>query len=134
MISETQESGTKRRVKRDTSERGGHSFKDYFKRATSQMLVLLLLKEEAMYVYQLASELGKRSKNSYTMSFLYPVLYRLESLGYVAESHKEISEGNRVRNYYEITEAGREYLEKILSEYDDLLEAVQQIRNYKKES
>lgn len=120
-------------MKKDNSEHGGHSFKDYFKRATSQMLVLLLLKEEPMYVYQLAAELEKRSKSSYTMSFLYPVLYRLQTLGYAAESRKEISEDNRVRNYYEITPAGREYLDKILDEYEDMLAAVQLIRDYKKE-
>ena len=74
------------------------------------MLVLVLLSEKPMYVYQLASELEKRSSDSYSVALLYPVLYRLVKLGYAAESGKEISEDNRVRNYYRITDAGCEYL------------------------
>ncbi len=120
-------------MKKSESESSGHSFKDYFKRAINQMLVLVLLSEKPMYVYQLASELEKRSSDSYSVTLLYPVLYRLVKLGYAAESGKEISEDNRVRNYYRITDAGHEYLQKILQEYDEMLEAVRQIREYKQE-
>ena len=73
-------------MKKSESESSGHSFKDYFKRAINQMLVLVLLSEKPMYVYQLASELEKRSSDSYSVALLYPVLYRLVKLGYAAES------------------------------------------------
>ena len=58
------------------------------------MLVLVLLKEESMYVYQMQQELKRRSGGTYTISLLYPVLYRLEEQGYVVLSQQQITEDN----------------------------------------
>ena len=117
-------------MKKQKKQEGGHSFEDYFKRAISPMLVLDLLEEKVMYVYQMQQELAARSDGRYTISLLYPVLYRLQEQGYVVESGKEISEDNRVRNYYAITPAGREYLKVLNMEYVQLLDAVQKILHY----
>lgn len=100
------------------------SFEDSFKRATSPMMTLLLLNERPMYVYSLSQELEKRSNSNYKMNFLYPVLYRLQEQGYVTEYSQEITESHRTRNYYAITEEGKEYLRFMLSKYRELLEAV----------
>lgn len=102
----------------------GHSFEDYFKRATSPMMTLLLLNEKPMYVYKLSQELEKRSNSTYKMNFLYPVLYRLQQQGYVVEYSQEITESHRTRNYYAITDEGREYLDFMLKKYRELLKAV----------
>ena len=88
----------------------GHSFEDYFKRAASPMLVLHLLDEQPMYVYQ--------------MTLLYPVIYRLVDQGYLEEGEKQISPDNRVRQYYRITDAGREYLHSLFPRYLKLHQAV----------
>ncbi len=100
------------------------SFEDSFKRATSPMMTLLLLNEKPMYVYNLSQELEKRSNSTYKMNFLYPVLYRLQEQGYVCEYSQEITESHRTRNYYMITEAGKEYLGFMLAKYKELLNAV----------
>lgn len=100
------------------------SFEDSFKRATSPMMTLLLLNEKPMYVYNLSQELEKRSNSTYKMNFLYPVLYRLQEQGYVTEFSQEITESHRTRNYYTITESGREYLKFMLQKYRELLKAV----------
>ncbi len=100
------------------------SFEDYFKRATSPMMTLLLLNEKPMYTYNLSQELEKRSNSTYKMTFLYPVLYRLQEQGYVKEYSQEITENHRTRNYYAITDEGREYLKFMLKKYRELLEAV----------
>lgn len=105
----------------------GHSFEDYFKRATSPMMTLLLLNERPMYVYKLSQELERRSDSSYKMNFLYPVLYRLQEQGYVIEYSQEITESHRTRNYYAITDAGREHLKYMLKKYRELLAAVDRI-------
>ena len=91
----------------------GHSFEDYFKRAVNPLLVLLLLSERPMYVYEMANELEKRSEGQYSLSLLYPVIYRLVSQGFVTEGQKAISQDNRVRQYYEITDNGLVYLKQI---------------------
>lgn len=82
----------------------GHSFADYFKRALNPLLVLLLLSEQPMYVYEMMREISKRSDGRYTISLLYPVIQRLLSQGYVCEGQKAISDDNRVppvlRNHF----------------------------------
>ena len=105
----------------------GHSFEDYFKRAISPMLVLHLLSAQPMYVYQLSQEMAKRTDGTYTTSFLYPVLYRLQEQGFVMETGKEISEDNRVRNYYGITEAGQKHLLSLEGDYSRLIRSVEKI-------
>lgn len=105
----------------------GHSFEDYFKRAVNPMLVLLLLSERAMYVYEMAPELERRTGGRYVISLLYPVIYRLVEQGYVREGEKKISDDNRVRQYYEITPEGSVYLQEIRGIYAALSQAVEQI-------
>lgn len=99
----------------------GHSFISYFKRATSPLVVLHFLSERPMYGYEISSELKERSGGKYTISILYPVLYRLEEQGYIEISAAEVVEG-RARSYYSITELGREYLEKTEKEYLEISE------------
>ena len=74
-----------------------------------------------MYGYEISSELKERSGGKYTISILYPVLYRLEEQGYIEISAAEVVEG-RARSYYSITELGREYLEKTEKEYLEISE------------
>lgn len=112
---------------RTVNKDSGHSFEDYFKRATSPMMTLLLLNEKPMYVYKLSQELERRSNSTYKMNFLYPVLYRLQQQGYVTEYSQEITESHRTRNYYAITDEGREYLDYMLAKYRELLKAVDTI-------
>ena len=91
------------------------------------MMTLLLLNEKPMYTYSLSQELEKRSNSTYKMAFLYPVLYRLQEQGYVKEYSQEITENHRTRNYYAITDEGREYLDFMLKKYRELLGAVDTI-------
>lgn len=114
-------------MSKQKSAENGHSFKDYFKRATNQMVVLSLLSDSPMYAYQMSTEMAKRSDNKYTMSLLYPVLYRLQELGFVEEVKKEISDDNRVRNYYGITMKGRDYLDQVTSEFYEMVDTVQRL-------
>lgn len=106
----------------------GHSFEDYFKRAANPLLVLLLLTERSMYVYEMAQSIAQRSGGKYVASLLYPVIYRLVDQGYIKESGKQISDDNRVRQYYEITPEGIDYLQEIQQVYDTMTNAVRIIR------
>lgn len=99
-----------------------HSFEAYFKRATSPLVVLCLLKEKAMYGYEISQAMKKKSGGRFTISVLYPILYRLAEQGYIAEVRKEVM-NNRARSYYGITDAGRQYLERSYQEYLEMHEA-----------
>lgn len=99
-----------------------HSFGAYFKRATSPIVVLAILRERPMYVYELATTMKERSAGKFTISVLYPVLYRLEKQGFVEIQNTEIVEG-RARSYYRITADGIRHLEQCLYEYEEMSKA-----------
>lgn len=93
-----------------TAKGTGHSFEDYYKRALNPLVILSILQERPKYAYEMTQELKQRSNNLYQMPLLYPVLYRLEENGFIEISETVISEKNRTRTYYRITEAGKSYL------------------------
>ena len=95
----------------------GHTFSDYFKRALNPLIVLALLEDRPKYAYEMTAELKDRSDGLYTMPLLYPVLYRLEEKGYVCIAETVVSDENRTRNYYRITQAGRVYLAEKRTEF-----------------
>lgn len=96
-----------------------HSFISYYKRATSPLVVLLLLQDHSMYGYEISTEMAERSNGMFTIAVLYPVLYRLVEQGYIEAGHTEVIEG-RARTYYEITPAGQAYLKQSLAEYEEM--------------
>ncbi len=96
-----------------------HSFEAYFKRATSPLAVLYLLRDTPMYGYEISQAIRQRSGGRYTIALLYPVLYRLEDQGYITIDHTEII-NNRARSYYAITDAGRKYYERSIREYQEI--------------
>ena len=96
-----------------------HSFIEYFKRATSTLVILKLLGERPMYGYEIIQEMKKRSKGQYTLSIPYPALYRLIERGFIEESNVEIYNG-RARTYYSITDTGGRYIDKTMCEYREL--------------
>ncbi len=99
-----------------------HSFESYYKRATSPLAVLWLLKDQTMYGYQISQELQKRSDGRFTIAVLYPVLYRLEEQGYIRVERTEVM-NNRARGYYSITDEGRRHLARSLEEYAQMHQA-----------
>lgn len=96
-----------------------HSFEAYFKRATSPLAVLRYLTERPMYGYEISTAMKARSDGKYSISILYPVLYRLEEQGFVEIVATEVADG-RARSYYRITDAGREYLHTTRREYAEI--------------
>lgn len=69
-----------------------------------------------MYGYEITQEMKRRSGGMFTISVLYPVLYRLEEQGFVVVERNEVVD-NRARSYYAITQKGTEYLLETLADY-----------------
>lgn len=103
------------------------NFEAQFKRSTTQLLVLYLLSKREMYAYDIIRETLLLSNNVYKMPLLYNILNKLEADGYVMQSRKEISDDNRVRVYYKITETGNEYLAGLTKSYLLLSDTVKRI-------
>src|SRR2546421_13040498 len=79
--------------------------------ASSTPLVLAILAEEDSYGYAILQRVRELSKGhmEWTDGMLYPVLHRLERLGYV-KARWEVAESGRDRKYYGITARGRTQL------------------------
>lgn len=87
------------------------------KKATTEMMVLHLLREKPMYTYEMMSAIEERSGGGIVFNTLYLTIYRLEENGYIREHSKVMSEDNRTRIYFAITEAGDAYLDALIQEY-----------------
>src|SRR5262245_1136457 len=79
--------------------------------ASSTPIVLAILAEGDSYGYAILKRVRELSggRMEWTDGMLYPVLHRLERLGYVGAKWKE-SETGRRRKYYRITSQGRAQL------------------------
>lgn len=79
--------------------------------ASAAPLVLAILAEGDSYGYAIIKRVGELSDGRlrWTDGMLYPVLHRLERLGYV-EANWATAETGRRRRYYRITRAGLTHL------------------------
>ena len=79
--------------------------------ASSTPIVLAILAEGDSYGYAILQRVREVSggRMAWTDGMLYPVLHRLERLGYI-EARWEIAESGRRRKYYRLTDQGREQL------------------------
>lgn len=91
--------------------------KESLKKATTEMLVLFMLRQRPMYTYEMMQMIEKASKGVLTFNTLYLAIYRLQNNGYIQEADKIMSSDNRVRVYFSVTEAGNQYFEDIKKEY-----------------
>ncbi len=101
--------------------------KSSLKKATTEMLVLFLLKQKSMYTYEMMSTVEKISGGELTFNTLYMAIYRLQGFNYIEESRKIMSEGNRLRIYYAITDSGREYLAALEENYRAMISVIDKI-------
>ena len=103
------------------------SIREALKKATTEMLVLYVLRRKSMYTYEMMQEIDRMSEGKITFNTLYQAIYRLQSFHYIEEEGKVVSEDNRIRIYFAINEAGEDYLQKLIAEYRRFTAAVDQI-------
>ncbi|HEY1093772.1 MAG TPA: helix-turn-helix transcriptional regulator [Glycomyces sp.] len=96
--------------------------------ASATPLVLGILAEEESYGYAILKAIAERSggRLEWTEGLLYPLLHRLERLGYV-ESSWRTPDGGRRRKYYAITPDGLRELAEQRKQWDAVTEALQDI-------
>ena len=90
--------------------------RDAMKKATTEMLVLFMLRQKPMYTYQMAQEVDRLTQGVLTYNTMYLAVYRLQEGGYIQETEKRIEDG-RARIYMDITSAGQEYYEKLIQNF-----------------
>ena len=79
--------------------------------ASSTPIVLAILSEGDSYGYAILQRVRELSRGAieWTDGMLYPVLHRLERLGYV-KAEWQVADSGRRRKYYRITSPGRKQL------------------------
>lgn len=100
------------------------------KKATAEMMVLHLLRERPMYTYEMMSTIEERSGGVITFNTMYLTIYRLQEHEYIQEHSKVMSEDNRTRIYFTITEKGSAYLDEILKGYRQYTLALERVLEY----
>lgn len=92
--------------------------------------VLALLRERAMYGYEMVKQVNARTggRLEWREGTLYPTLHKLESDGLIKSDWVE-SDGGRPRKYYAITGTGRRELERRTGEWREFSTAVNLLLN-----
>lgn len=103
-----------------------NSIRESLKKATTEMLVLFVLRKRPMYTYEMMQELETLSGGTITFNTLYQAIYRLQDFGYIAEQDKRVVD-NRARIYFTVAPEGETYLEQLIAEYRAFTGAVDRI-------
>jgi transcriptional regulator len=98
------------------------------KKGSAEFLVLSLLEHERRHGYELNRLIESRSRGTLTfhIASLYPLLYRMESRGWIAGRWVEKA-GERRRRFYAITAAGRRALGEMRTEWRAFATAVARV-------
>ena len=96
------------------NERSGtpEGMQDMLKKATTEMLVLFMLRQRPNYIYQLTQEIERLTDKQLKFNTLYLAVYRLEANGHICISEKR-AEGSHLRVYYAITPQGETYYQAL---------------------
>ena len=97
------------------------------KKAVTELLVLRIMDRRELYIGELAETIHEISGGVLNIVFPYAAMYRMESAGYIRECGKRIAPDGRRRQYFQITEAGRQRLELLLSIYRRFMQGVDRI-------
>ena len=108
--------------------------KSEIKRGTLEMIVLHLLSQRELYVYQLIKQIAQKSENRYVVleGTVILLLQRLEEKELVI-SDKRLSGKRLYRVYYTITDAGRKRLQELTEIYDEVTLGIKMIMDVGKE-
>lgn len=93
------------------------SLEDNLKKALTELLILRLLVDRDFYIGELTTILKAKSHGALNIVFPYGAIYRLQQAGHIREKEKRNAPDGRLRQYYQITEAGKVYLTQLIDIY-----------------
>src|SRR5580700_444059 len=98
------------------------------KKGSAELLILSLVESRARHGYEIAKLIETRSQGtlSFQVASLYPMLYRLESRGWIDGRWVEKA-GQRRRRYYRLTGEGRKILKAQQQRWQRFVEAIHRI-------
>jgi transcriptional regulator len=98
------------------------------KKGSAELLILSLVESRARHGYEMAKLIESRSQGtlSFQVASLYPLLYRLESRGWIQGCWVEKA-GQRRRRYYRLTGEGKKVLAAQQERWRRFIQAVHRI-------
>lgn len=95
------------------------------KRGSAELAILSVLDGSPLHGYEIARRIERQTQGAlrFTLASLYPLLYRMESRGWLRASWGETPAG-RSRRYYRLTAAGRKKLAPLRREWKELFRAL----------
>ena len=102
------------------------TLRNQIRKGSTEILVLSLLANEAMYGYQISRELVQRSGGYFDLKegLLYPTLHRLQKEGLLTSEWRQAGQARR-RKYYALTPKGREMLQTQTAEWHTFMQELQ---------
>ena len=99
-----------------------------------EMLFLKILDEKACYGYEITHTLKERTHGKINVKegTMYPILYKFEEIGYIT-SEKKLVGKRMTRVYYRLEPSGKEYLDKIYGEYNEMINIINDLMEGKDE-
>ena len=102
------------------------------KRGTLEYAILLLIRSEDRYGYDLIQSMEQYPMLKTQESTVYPLLRRLLKSGYLDSYWKNTEDGVPPRKYYRMTDLGREYLDGLDKNWRQLVDDIDGLRGKKK--
>lgn len=102
-------------------------WKSQIVRGTLEYCILLMLDKKVYYGYEILQELSKYPIITSTESTVYPLLRRLQKENYLQSTWQESTEGLHCK-YYSLTPDGKNYLDAMNTEWENLLNAMSDLK------
>jgi transcriptional regulator len=98
------------------------------KRGTAELAILSVLEAGELHGYEIARRIERetRGKLRFTLASLYPLLYRMESKGWL-RGEWQMSANGRRRRCYRITAAGKRRLAPLRAAWSELFSALRRL-------
>jgi PadR family transcriptional regulator, regulatory protein PadR len=98
------------------------------KKGSAELLILSLIEKRGRHGYEISKLIETRSDGAlrFNVASLYPLLYRLETRGWLEGRWVEKA-GQRRRRYYQLTRDGRKVLAAQRSRWRGFVEAINRI-------
>lgn len=93
-------------------------FESNLKKSVLQMLLLQCFLNGEHYISEVAEDVNRASDGCFFINTSYKSISRLYQSGYLVKTQKRKSPDGRARQYYGITQLGRDYLQDMLTIYD----------------
>ena len=103
-------------------------WKSQIKRGTLEFCILLMIRQKPVYGYEIIQTLEHYPILAAKENTIYPLLRRLLKEEYISSYWQESAEGLPPRKYYSITDKGQDYLAAMSTEWEHLLDAINQVK------